>query len=100
MKTILKFLIRAYAYAISPLMGAKCRFYPTCSGYTADAIDAHGAAKGVVLGAKRLMKCHPYYKGPMIDPVPERIDWGTILGYKREPRACACQDHHSMKEKT
>lgn len=88
MKHILTFLIKAYAYLISPLMGAKCRFYPTCSGYTADAIETHGAAKGVVMGIKRLLKCHPYHKGPMIDPVPTSIDWGGILGYKRGKCSC------------
>lgn len=98
MKMILKTLIRAYACVVSPMTGAKCRFYPTCSGYTADAIETHGAAKGLVMGAKRLMKCHPYYKGDMIDPVPQRIDWPGILGYKRRKGACPCPDHN-MKEK-
>lgn len=94
MKIILTALIRAYAYVISPLTGAKCRFYPTCSAYMAEAINLHGAAKGAVMGTKRIFKCHPYYKGPMIDKVPASIDWAAILGYKRGQCPCA---HHSPK---
>lgn len=89
MKIILTFLIRAYAYVISPLTGAKCRFYPTCSAYTAEAINAHGSAKGIVMGVKRIAKCHPYHKGPMIDKMPASIAWGDILGYKRGECLCA-----------
>ncbi len=97
MKIILTALIRAYGYVISPLSGAKCRFYPTCSAYTAEAINTHGAAKGVLMGIKRIAKCHPYYKGPMIDKVPERIDWAAILGYKR--RECQCSQHTHENER-
>ncbi len=88
MKTVLKFLIRVYAYILSPLTGPNCRFYPTCSAYAHEAIDRHGAGKGVVLAAKRICKCHPYHKGEMIDPVPASIDWKDILGYKRG--SCPC----------
>lgn len=97
MKSLLTGLIRGYAYLISPLTGAKCRFYPTCSAYTAEAINMHGAAKGVVMGAKRIAKCHPYYKGPMIDKVPASIAWGAILGYKRG--VCPCTHHTPENER-
>ncbi len=70
MKTILKALIKLYSVCISPLMGRNCRFEPTCSAYMDEAIEKHGAAKGVFLGTKRLCKCHPYYKGKFYDPVP------------------------------
>jgi len=71
MKTILKALIKAYALLISPFMGAHCRFLPTCSAYAHQAIDKHGTVKGSWLAIKRICKCHPLYKGNLIDPVPD-----------------------------
>lgn len=68
-KALLKGLIRLYAYLISPLTGPSCRFHPTCSAYAMQAIDTHGALKGSWLAVKRLLKCHPWYKGKFIDPV-------------------------------
>lgn len=80
-KSVLKGAIGVYAYAISPLMRGKCRFHPTCSGYAMEAIDTHGALKGAVMAVKRLSKCHPWNSAPMIDPVPQTIDWAGIIGY-------------------
>lgn len=97
MKKILKGLIRAYSYLISPLTGPNCRFYPTCSAYMTEAIEKHGPAKGVVLGTKRIAKCHPYHKGDMLDPVPASIDWNGILGYKR--RNCCCTQKTTQTER-
>lgn len=100
-RTVLKALISGYAYLVSPLLGPKCRFYPTCSRYAADAIDAHGALKGGTLAIKRILKCHPWHRGEMIDPVPASIDWPAIIGYKRpntkSPQNCGCANHQ-MKE--
>ncbi len=63
-------LIRFYQYVLSPYLGgSKCRFTPTCSQYTAQAIQKFGPIKGILLGAKRLSKCHPK-GGHGYDPVP------------------------------
>lgn len=62
-------IIRFYQYLISPLLGSQCRFYPSCSQYMKLAIEIHGF-KGILLGIKRLFKCHPFYNGPFWDPVP------------------------------
>jgi len=62
-------LIRAYQYCLSPLLGPTCRFYPSCSEYACQAIRRHGPLKGLVLAAKRLLRCHPFHPGG-IDPVP------------------------------
>jgi putative membrane protein insertion efficiency factor len=70
MKTVLLFLIRCYQKGISPFLGSHCRFYPSCSAYTYEAIDRHGPLKGIFLGIKRLLKCHPFHPGG-VDPVPE-----------------------------
>jgi putative membrane protein insertion efficiency factor len=69
MKRILVSLIRFYQYAISPFLGRRCRYMPTCSEYTAEAVEKHGAIKGGWLGAKRLCRCHPWHAGGY-DPVP------------------------------
>jgi uncharacterized protein len=69
MKSALLFLLRMYKKILSPLVGQHCRFYPTCSEYMAEAVNKFGAAKGVGLGIKRLLRCHPFHKGGL-DPVP------------------------------
>lgn len=63
--------IRVYRKLISPLKPATCRFYPTCSAYTLEAIEVHGPLKGSWLAAKRIARCHPFHPGGL-DPVPPR----------------------------
>ncbi|OOE51948.1 membrane protein insertion efficiency factor YidD [Salinivibrio kushneri] len=62
-------LIRGYQLVISPLIGPRCRFTPTCSHYAIMAIQSHGVIKGCWLAGKRLLKCHPLNDGGY-DPVP------------------------------
>lgn len=86
-KKVMKGAIALYAYALSPLMRGKCRYHPTCSAYAMEAIDRHGAVKGFVMALKRLSRCHPWSRGPMLDPVPQSIDWAGIIGYNHaKPR--------------
>lgn len=61
--------IRFYQVVISPLTPATCRFEPTCSHYSAEAIQKHGVFKGIWLSIKRISKCHPWGKSGY-DPVP------------------------------
>lgn len=72
MKAIAKALIRFYQTAISPLLPPACRFTPTCSHYTYEAIDRFGFIKGSWLGIKRIGRCHPFHPGGF-DPVPEEF---------------------------
>src|SRR3954471_14928212 len=65
-------LLRGYKLLISPLLPSACRFHPTCSQYMREAIEVHGAARGVWLGLKRLGRCHPFHAGGF-DPVG-RVD--------------------------
>lgn len=64
-------LITAYRYTISPLLGNCCRFYPSCSIYSKEAIEQHGLFKGLGYTIWRLLRCHPLHPGG-IDPVPEK----------------------------
>ncbi len=68
MQAVLIVVLRFYKKFISPLLPSACRFYPTCSEYTMQAIEKYGAARGAWMGAKRIGKCHPFHKGGY-DPV-------------------------------
>jgi len=66
---LLMVLISGYRKFVSPLLGARCRFYPSCSAYALEAIGTHGAARGTWLAIRRLSRCHPFHPGGL-DPVP------------------------------
>ena len=70
MRALLIALIRGYQWFISPLLGNHCRFYPSCSQYAREAIERHGALRGVWLAIRRVARCHPWHPGG-VDPVPE-----------------------------
>lgn len=72
MKYLCMALIRFYQKCISPLLGSNCRYYPTCSAYTLEAIRRFGAIKGCLLGARRIMRCNSFSKGGF-DPVPDNF---------------------------
>jgi putative membrane protein insertion efficiency factor len=72
MRFLLVAIIKLYKYFISPLLGSNCRFYPSCSSYSLEALERHGVITGSYITFKRLLKCHPFHKGG-IDPVPEKI---------------------------
>ncbi|MHC4956155.1 MAG: membrane protein insertion efficiency factor YidD, partial [Planctomycetota bacterium] len=68
-------LIRFYQRAISPMLGANCRFEPSCSVYATRAIERHGALKGSLLAGWRILRCNPLSRGGQIDPVPPVGKW-------------------------
>lgn len=78
-------VIVGYQRFISPLFGPSCRMYPCCSEYGRQAIIRHGAAKGTVLTAARLVRCNPWHKGG-IDEVPERGEWRSPVDPDGRPR--------------
>ena len=71
MKYLVILLLRGYKLAISPLLGQRCRFHPSCSSYAMEAVERFGVLRGGWLGIKRIGRCHPLHPGGL-DPVPER----------------------------
>ena len=69
MRTILILLVRAYQVTLGPLFSGCCRFEPSCSNYMIEALQRHGVFKGLYLGIRRLLRCHPF-GGSGYDPVP------------------------------
>jgi putative membrane protein insertion efficiency factor len=66
---VLRLLVVVYRIGLSPLLGPRCRFHPSCSAYTLEALDTHGGLRGLWLGIRRLGRCHPWHPGGY-DPVP------------------------------
>ncbi|MDH3689762.1 MAG: membrane protein insertion efficiency factor YidD [Gammaproteobacteria bacterium] len=70
MQKLLLGCLRTYRYLVSPMLGQHCRFYPSCSQYAIDAVEYHGATKGVGMALRRVLRCHPWHRGG-VDPVPD-----------------------------
>jgi uncharacterized protein len=66
---VLIMFVKGYQVALSPLIPASCRYYPSCSAYAVEALEKHGALKGGWLAARRILRCHPFTAGGY-DPVP------------------------------
>jgi hypothetical protein len=64
-------LIRVYQYLLSPMLGQRCKYYPTCSNYAIEALRVHGVVRGTGLATWRIMRCNPFSNGG-VDPVPPR----------------------------
>ena len=86
MKTLLVWVLRGYQLLLSPMLGQKCRFYPTCSNYAIEALRVHGAARGSLLAARRVCKCHPWHEGG-VDMVPPA---GKHKQHESPPAARGC----------
>ena len=71
LRHLLLWTIRAYQLLVSPWLGPRCRFYPSCSCYAHAAIEQHGALRGGWLALRRLLRCHPFNEGGY-DPVPDK----------------------------
>jgi len=86
MNRLLVWILRGYQLALSPMLGQRCRFYPSCSHYAIEAITTHGATRGSWLAARRVGRCHPWHEGGF-DPVPPRQD--------KHSSTAACGCNHS-----
>ena len=78
MRRLLMGLVRGYRLLLSPWLGSACRFEPTCSAYSLQALEQYGAAAGSYLTVRRLARCHPWREGG-IDPVPRELPRGMRL---------------------
>ncbi|MDA9087625.1 membrane protein insertion efficiency factor YidD [Methylophilaceae bacterium] len=72
MKAIVIYVIKIYQYALSPFFGTQCRFTPSCSAYTIEALESFGFFKGSWIAIKRLLRCRPGVPGGL-DPLPKKI---------------------------
>lgn len=78
MRGLLMALVRGYRLLLSPWLGSSCRFEPTCSAYSLQALERYGAAAGSYLTVRRLARCHPWCQGGL-DPVPQELPRGMRL---------------------
>lgn len=90
MRALLIALVRGYQLFISPLLGPRCRFYPSCSHYTIEALQTHGLVRGLWLSVKRIGRCHPGNPGG-IDLVP---------GTEHKHGQCVCPSSQCNNERT
>lgn len=84
MQKILISTVRGYQRFISPLFPPSCRYYPTCSTYTIQALQTHGGFKGSLMGTARILRCHPFVKGG-IDYVPLKFSLKRNTSDKKQP---------------
>ena len=94
----LRLLIRAYQLAVAPLLGPRCRFYPSCSHYGLEAVTRFGARGGGWLALKRILRCHPWNEGGF-DPVPHELlipRLNLTRGGKAHSSCCAASQAHSI----
>jgi len=89
MKRLMIALVRGYQLLISPVLGNNCRYMPSCSAYTIEAMEKHGPLRGLWLGIKRVGRCHPFHEGGY-DPVP---DPGAGKG-------CGCGHDHERDKRS
>ncbi|HJU27286.1 MAG TPA: membrane protein insertion efficiency factor YidD [Rhodanobacteraceae bacterium] len=81
---LLLFLIAAYKRLLSPLLGSRCRFHPTCSAYARVAIARFGPVHGTLLAVWRILRCQPLCAGGL-DPVPQRFELRGCRSHERKP---------------
>jgi uncharacterized protein len=82
-------LIAGYRRFVSPLLGPRCRFYPSCSAYALEAIQVHGAARGTWLALRRLSRCHPFHPGGLDHVPPRRTGAPAVLAEPAGQRPAA-----------
>jgi putative membrane protein insertion efficiency factor len=95
MARLLTLLVRVYQLTLRGVIGAHCRFEPSCSHYAIEALNRHGAARGTMLAAWRVLRCNPWHQGGW-DPVPHPVQAGR-QGSRHESGGSACRCHHEPR---
>ena len=90
-------IIRCYQIAISPMLGPKCKFHPSCSNYAIGSLDVHGPVKGSILTVVRLGRCHPWQLGGL-DPVPPLHAWRPDIYPDGRPRVSSADLNRNLDE--
>lgn len=90
-------LIGLYKITLSPFVGHQCRFYPTCSTYTKQAIERFGVVRGVLMGAWRILRCNPWFGQGGYDPVPDVTKGGKGLANPAEFCKTCCKKNNSKQ---
>ena len=85
-------IIRLYQLVLSPLLGPKCKFYPSCSSYAIGALRTHGPLKGSTLATYRICRCHPWQLGGL-DPVPAKGAWRPDINPDGTARNSGASSH-------
>lgn len=92
---VLSGLIQIYQVTISPLLGPRCRFEPSCSRYAREALHQHGPVRGSALAVRRLLRCHPFHPGGL-DPVP--LPGETHAADSPDAQRCSCGSSPAQAE--
>ena len=98
-KTLLISLVKGYRMLLSPWLGSSCRFEPTCSAYSLQALQQHGAAAGSYLTLRRLVRCHPWCEGGH-DPVPDTLKILPLVKLRLFTQLSVHSTQHSSKKKS
>ena len=93
MRKLLILLLRFYQLAISPWLGSRCRFAPSCSAYAVEALNTHSLVSAIWLSVRRVGRCHPWHQGGY-DPVPEPSTSAPKSSVFRRASSC-CARHTS-----
>lgn len=91
-------LVKTYRLLLSPWLGSSCRFFPTCSQYSLEALEEHGAAVGTYLTIRRVARCHPFCDGGL-DPVPVERPRLFFMFAREESSASTLTSPHSPEKK-
>ena len=84
MRKLIVAILHLYKVVLSPLLPSACRYYPSCSEYMRQAVERYGVARGLWMGAKRLLRCHPFHAGG-IDPVPDLAPTTRLISEIQHP---------------
>jgi len=99
---VLLALLAGYRNFVSPLLGPRCRFYPSCSAYAVEAVQLHGAARGSWLAVRRLARCHPFHPGGLdfVPGSPRALGSGATGSASDSPDVADCGNAAELRARS